>query len=135
MDYDIVFFLDDVPSRVTIPFESGARNKEIELIFTGMPTPTTVPAEAEPEPEPTNTAIPPTPVPEPTQTPVPPTATPVVVTSEIVEETVVVPEEEFFGTCSAPDQKSAPVAQSVANGLLILAPLGLLWVYRRYRKK
>ena len=46
-----------------------------------------------------------------------------------------IPEEEFFGTCSAPDQNSAPVSQSVVIGLLILAPVGLLWAYRRYRKK
>ena len=99
----------------------------------------------EAEPEATNTAVPPTPmpeptatpVPEPTPTPVPPTVTPVVASSEIAveEEPTVLPEEEFFGTCSAPDQNSAPVSQSVVNGLLILAPVGLLWAYRRYRKK
>ena len=97
------------------------------------------------EPEPTNTVVPPTPlpeptatsVPEPTPTPVPPTVTPVTASSEVAleEEAMPVPEEEFFGTCSAPNQESAPIAQSVANGLLILAPLGLVWVYRRYRKK
>ena len=133
IDLEIIFLLDGIPSRVTVPFESGGRNKELELIFEGMPAPTAVPAKAEPEP--INTAVPPTPMPEPTQTPVTLTVTPVVVATETDEETIVVPEEEFFGTCSAPDQKSVPVAQSVANGLLILAPLGLLWAYRRYRKK
>ncbi len=142
---EIIFLLNGTPSSVTVTFESGARNKELEVIFSGLPTPTAVPAMEEAEPEATNTAVPPTPmpeptatpVPEPTPTPVPPTVTPVVASSEIAveEEPTVVPEEEFFGTCSAPDQNSAPVSQSVVNGLLILAPVGLLWAYRRYRKK
>ena len=140
---EIIFLLNGIPSSGTVTFESGARNKELEIVFSGLPTPTAVPAMEEAEPEPTNTPVPPTPeptattVPEPTPTPVPPTVTPVVVSSEMVveEEPTVLPEEEFFGTCSAPDQNSAPVSQSVVNGLLILAPVGLLWAYRRYRKK
>ena len=142
---EIIFLLNGTPTNVTVTFESGARNKELELVFTGLPTPTAVVVMEEVEPEATNTAVPPTPtpeptatpVPEPTPTPVPPTVTPVTASSEIAleEEATPVPEEEFFGTCSAPNQESAPIAQSVANGLLILAPLGLVWVYRRYRKK
>ena len=145
LELEIIFLLNGIPSSVTVPFESGARNKELELIFTGLPTPTAVVTTDEVEPEPTNTPVPPTPMPEPTPTPmpeptptpVPPTATPIATSSEMLmeEEPTVVPQEEFFGTCSAPDQESAPIAQSVANGLLILAPLGLVWGYRRFRKK
>jgi len=144
IDMEIIFFLNGIPSNVTVSFESGGRHKDLEIIFTGMPTPTPIVDLDSTEAEiiPINTTVPSTPVPEPTSvpeppTPTPPTATPVIAASEIVveEEPTVIPEEQFFGTCSAPDQKSAPVAQSVANGLLILAPMGLLYAYRRYRKK
>lgn len=140
--FEVIFILNGIPSSVTVTFESGGRSSDLEIVFTGIPTPTSV-AVAEPEAEavPTNTPIPdtPTPVPtataQPTPTPVA-TMTPVVVASVVPEEEPTnVPQEEFFGTCSSPDQKFVPIEQGMANGLLLVAPLGLIWAYRRYRRK
>jgi hypothetical protein len=60
--------------------------------------------------------------------PEPPTPTP----TTVVEPEATPDPSGFFGTCSAPTQ-DVPVRASVANGLLLLGPLGLIWAYRRRR--
>ena len=73
----IEFFLNGVRSGTTHTYQSGSFNREFDLVFAALPTPTPTPL----PPTPTATPVPPTATPTPvpptaTPTPVPPTATP-----------------------------------------------------------
>ena len=116
---DIEFFLDGVAASTVVEFASGGSDRNLDLIFSNLPTPSPTPS---PSPTPTATLLPPTPTPE------PPTPTP----TTVVEPEATPDPSGFFGTCSAPTQ-DVPVRASVANGLLLLGPLGLIWAYRRRR--
>ncbi len=82
----VTFELNGVAASTDVVFQPGLF-ETVNLIFTGLPTPTPVPPTATPVP-PTATPVPPTatPVP-PTATPVPPTATPVPPTATPVPPT------------------------------------------------
>lgn len=76
----VEFFLNGVKSRTATIYESGVSNRNLDIIFTGFPTPTStpVPPTATPvPPTPTATPEPPTATPTRTATPVPPTVTPI----------------------------------------------------------
>ncbi len=151
---DIEFLLDGILSSTVVKFASGDSNRNLDLVFRGLPTPTPTPTltpaptatptpsptptpTATATPTPTATAVPPTPTPTPTPTAtaVPPTPTPSPpppTPTTVVEPTATPDPSGFFGTCSAPSG-DAPVRAGVVNGLLLLGPLGLIWVYRRRR--
>ena len=85
----VEFFLNGVRSSTTHTYQSGAFTRNLDLVFVGIPTPTSTPVPPTPTPvPPTATPVPPTatPVP-PTATPVPPTATPVPPTATPVPPT------------------------------------------------
>ena len=97
------------------------------------PLPTSTPLPSRPPPPPsTSTPVPPTatPVP-PTATPVPPTATPVILAQATVEPTPT--PTPSGGGCNAP-LGSVSLASGLVNGLLLLAPLGLV-VGARYGRR
>ena len=148
---EIKFFLNEIPSRTTRTFESGAVVPSFDLLFE-VPMPTPVPPTATPEPtapEPTKTALPPatatppappptaapaappTPAPEPTATPVPePTNTPEPppTNTPMAAEAPPPPSapEQSGGCASVTD--SLPFGTAAANLALLLAPLGLLGI-------
>ena len=134
---NIEFFLDGTLSDTAVEFASGGSNRGLDLIFRGLPTPTptlTPTHTVTPTPSPTPTATP-TPSPTPTPTPTPVPATPTVeppTPTTVVEPTATPDLTGFFGSCGAPSG-DVPVRAGVANGLLLLGPLGLIWVYRRRR--
>ncbi len=132
---EVEFILDGVSSNTVVTFASGGSNRDLELIFRGLPTPTPTPtltptptATLTPSPTPTPTATP-----SPTVTALPPTpAVEAQTPTATVEPTATPDPSGFFGTCSAPSGE-VPVRAAVANGLLLLGPLGLIWAYRRRR--
>ena len=157
----IEFVLDGVVSRTTAIYQSGEFEREFDLIFFGLPTPTPSPTPTSAPPTATNTATPtptpthsptptatpsPTPTlsPTPTATPTtPPTATPSPVprveptaTAVPIEPTATpTPAEEgLFGGCSAPAD-GVPITAGLANFLLLLLPVGALAAYRRIRRR
>ena len=71
----IKFFLNGIESRTSDVYLGGSFKRDFQLVFVGLPVPTSTP------PPPTATPIPPSPTPtattRPTQTPVPPSPTPI----------------------------------------------------------
>ena len=161
----VLFFLNGIqapPPSPPVNFTPG-EVREVNLIFTTFPTPvptaTAVPPTATPVP-PTATAtqVPPTAVPPtatptqvpPTATPVPPTATPTPVpptatpvppaataTSAAATPTTPVAtptSEDASGGCGASQGPVAPLT-AMGNLFFLLAPLGLVVGFRRWRKK
>lgn len=158
----VIFFLNGIqsaPPSPSVNFKPG-EFRTVSLVFTGFPTP--VPATETPVPPtptatptqvpPTATPVPPTatatrvpptatPVPPPaTATPVPPTATPVpppaTATSAPATPTtpVATPTPEGGGGCGASQGPIAPLT-AMGNLFFLLAPLGMIAGFRRWRRK
>ena len=134
----VEFFLNGVRSGTTDVYESGKFTRDFGLVFVGVPTPTAtrIPPTSTPTtvpPTPTQTPAPPTPTPLPptavpaTPTPVPPTATPTVVAPTTTSTPV--PSAGFCGSSFG----RAPASAGVGSLLALLAPLGLIVGYRRWR--
>ena len=149
----VEFFLNGVRSSTTDFYVSGKFNFDFGLIFVGVPTPT---ATAVP-PSTTPTTVPPTPMPTSTQTPVPPTSTPLRPTSTATavpptatpapstpatpgpalvpagsEPTATpVPSAGFCGSTG----RSTPTSAGVGSLLALLAPVGMIAGYRRWRRR
>ena len=154
----VEFFLNGVKARTTTIYESGVSNRNLDLIFTELPTPTSTPVPPTETPTPTETPVPPTltPVPPPTQTPVRPTATPVTPPTRTPEPPTATPEPVVPSQTTAPGD-AAPTPTPVptegeggggcsatfgdtsalggaANLLFLFAPLGAVLAMKRYRR-
>ena len=150
----VEFFLNGVKSSTIDVYESGKFRFDFGLVFVGVPTPT---ATAVP-PTSTPTAVPPTPTPIPTQTPVPPTSTPAptqtpvpptpTATAAPPTPTSVPPTPDPALASAGAEPTATPVPSSgfcgstfgrtpssagVSGVLALLAPLGLIAGYRRWR--
>ena len=152
---EIRFFLNGVQARTTAVYQSGKLERTFDILFTDYPTPvpTRTPAPTNtpmpvptntPEPTETPTPLPPTSTPEPTQTPIPtqtPAPTPTVApapvpTSTLAAQSRPTPDptaqsEEAGGCFSA--GRASPLT-GAANGLLLIAPLGLIGALRIARR-
>ena len=136
----VEFFLNGVRSGTTDVYESGKFSLEFGLVFVGVPTP--VPPTATPPP--TQTPVPPSPTPlrptptpsaippTSTATPVPPTATPVPPTPGSIDAeptSTPVPSSGFCGSTYG----RTPTSSGVSSLMALLAPLGMIVGYRRWR--
>ncbi len=136
----VEFYLNGIKSSTTDVFQEGQFKPNFALIFVGLPTPTPTPTPtATPTPIPTPTPAPtstptPTPVPPtPTPTPVPPTPTRVPTATPIPPPTPSPTPEPSGGlSCSSPLNGSG--GNGMADLLLILAPVGLIGIYRWRRR-
>ena len=161
IDMPSIFFLNGIQSSPPSPpvsFTPG-EFRTVDLIFTGFPTPEPTATEAPPTVTPTATQIPPTVTPVPptaTATPVPPTSTPVpptatattapptstpappaaTATSAPATPTTPVasPTPESGGGCGASQGPVAPLT-AMGNLFFLLAPLGMIAGFRRWRRK
>ncbi len=154
----VIFFLNGIqsaPPSPSVNFKPG-EFRTVSLVFTGFPTPEPTATEVPPTETPTATQVPPTatPVPPtatptqvpPTATPVPPTATPTQVpptatpvpppaTATSAPATpVATPTPESGGGCGASQGPIAPLT-AMGNLFFLLAPLGMVAGYSRWRKK
>ena len=148
----VEFFLNGVRSGTTDVYQSGKFSFDFGLVFVGVPTPTatsvpptSTPTTVPPTPAPTSTQtpVPPTPTATSTQTPVPPTATTVPTTTAPATPTpdpalasagaeptaTPVPASGFCGSTFG----RTPTSAGVGSILALLAPLGLIAGYRRWR--
>ena len=132
----------DISIPVTIRISSPATptpvaTATVEPTATPPPTATAVPQVPTDTPRPTRPAPPPptsTPV-IPTATPVPPTATPTPTATPVVlaQATIEPTPEPSGGGCGAP-LGNVSLATGLVNGLLLVAPLGLV-IGARYRRR
>ncbi len=115
----VEFFLNGTKARTTIIYESGVSNRNLDIIFTEFPTPTTTPVpptETPVPPTPTETPVPPTETPIPTETPVPPTKTPIPTPTRTPEPPTATPVPPT-PTPEPPTPTPVPTAPSQVAGL------------------
>ena len=156
----VEFFLNGVKSGTTSEYRSGKFNRDFGLVFVGVPMPTTTPTPlrliptatfARPSPTPilqhpapllptpTQTAVPttPTPTPQPatpTSTPasipiVSPTPDPALAPPDAEPTSTPVPSAGFCGSTFG----RTPTSSGVSSLLALIAPLGMIVGYRRWR--
>ncbi|MBM3934030.1 MAG: hypothetical protein FJ319_06980 [SAR202 cluster bacterium] len=156
----IEFFLNGMKSSTTARFVSGAFENNFGVVFTGLSTPTPEPPTATPVPPTvTSTPVPPTatvepPTPTATAVPATPTATAAPATATatapaatpdtqgsptVIATTTTAPADSGsdlqpnnarYLVCHA---RATPLAVGLANMLLLIAPVGLVFGIRRFR--
>ena len=155
----VEFFVNGHRARTTWTYSSGEFKRNFDIVVAGLPTPTATPIP--PTVTPTSTPIPPTSTPAPpTSTPIPPTVTP---TATPIPPTVAPTATPIPPTPtpapptptatraslsqepqSGPADMEAPGCYSIAhvtpatgtaNMILLLAPLGLVFALRHFRRR
>ncbi len=132
----VEFYVNGLKARTTWTYSGGEVIRSFNIAVSGLPTPTATAA----PPTATPTPRPPTPTPKPpTATPIPPTPTPEpptpTATSTPVPEEPEPESEKLDGAPGCFSIASVTPATGAANMMLLLAPLGLIFVLRRFRRR